>query len=132
MLDPMEPGPQAARRISELAEQAIAELEVVRRGIEELLAVLAPGSARDPAAPRLEPPRDGGAPEHDGRVPEPGLEDPTEPPRSVPEEPAVVPLPASLDSARLVAIEMAVTGSTRDEVRIHLRAAYDLDESEAL
>jgi hypothetical protein len=44
----------------------------------------------------------------------------------------VVPLDRGLDSARLVAIEMAVAGRTRDEVGRHVRATYDLDDVEAL
>jgi hypothetical protein len=37
-----------------------------------------------------------------------------------------------LDSARLVAIEMAVSGATREEVGRQIRAAYDLADVEAL
>ncbi len=37
-----------------------------------------------------------------------------------------------LDSARLVAIEMAVSGGSREEVGRHIRAAYDLADVEAL
>ena len=37
-----------------------------------------------------------------------------------------------LDSARLVAIEMAVTGRSREEVGRHIRAAYDLADVESL
>jgi hypothetical protein len=37
-----------------------------------------------------------------------------------------------LDSARLVAIEMAVAGGSREEVGRHIRAAYDLADVEAL
>jgi alkylhydroperoxidase/carboxymuconolactone decarboxylase family protein YurZ len=48
----------------------------------------------------------------------------------------VVPLETSsengLDSARLVAIEMAVAGGSREEVGRHIRAAYDLADVEAL
>jgi hypothetical protein len=48
----------------------------------------------------------------------------------------VVPLESGsgtgLDSARLVAIEMAVAGRTREEVRRHVRAAYRLPDVEAL
>jgi hypothetical protein len=52
-------------------------------------------------------------------------------------EPApVVPLETQsetgLDSARLVAIEMAVAGRTREEVGRHVRAAYHLADVEAL
>jgi hypothetical protein len=49
---------------------------------------------------------------------------------------AVVPLESGsengLDSARLVAIEMAVSGATREEVGRQIRAAYDLADVEAL
>jgi len=48
----------------------------------------------------------------------------------------VVPLESGsetgLDSARLVAIEMAVAGRTREEVGRHVRAAYRLPNVEAL
>ena len=37
-----------------------------------------------------------------------------------------------LDSARLVAIEMAVAGRTREEVGRHIRAAYELADVESL
>ena len=37
-----------------------------------------------------------------------------------------------LDSARLVAIEMAVSGRSREEVGRHVRAAYDLADVESL
>jgi hypothetical protein len=37
-----------------------------------------------------------------------------------------------LDSARLMAIEMAVSGRTREEVGRHVRGAYDLPDVEAL
>ena len=37
-----------------------------------------------------------------------------------------------LDSARLVAIEMAETGRSREEVGRHVRAAYDLADVESL
>jgi alkylhydroperoxidase/carboxymuconolactone decarboxylase family protein YurZ len=38
----------------------------------------------------------------------------------------------ALDSARLVAIEMAVAGRTREEVGRHVRGAYQLADVEAL
>jgi len=44
----------------------------------------------------------------------------------------VVPLETSLDSARLVAIEMAVAGRSREDVGRHVRAAHDLSDVEAL
>jgi alkylhydroperoxidase/carboxymuconolactone decarboxylase family protein YurZ len=37
-----------------------------------------------------------------------------------------------LDSVRLVAIEMAVSGRSREEVGRHVRAAYDLADVESL
>jgi hypothetical protein len=55
--------------------------------------------------------------------------------RDVPPAP-VVPLETrseiGLDSARLVAIEMAVAGRTREEVDRHIRAAYELADVESL
>ena len=52
------------------------------------------------------------------------------------QEVPVVPLETGsengLDSARLVAIEMAVAGGSREEVGRHIRAAYDLADVEAL
>lgn len=41
-------------------------------------------------------------------------------------------LEPGLDSARLLAIEMAVTGRSRAEVAQHVRAAYELVDVEAL
>jgi alkylhydroperoxidase/carboxymuconolactone decarboxylase family protein YurZ len=37
-----------------------------------------------------------------------------------------------LDSARLLAIEMAVAGRSREEVGVHVRAAYEVVDVEAL
>jgi hypothetical protein len=37
-----------------------------------------------------------------------------------------------LDSARLLAIEMAVAGRSREEVGVHVRGAYDVVDVEAL
>jgi len=49
--------------------------------------------------------------------------------------PATAPAAAGrrdLSAARLVAIEMAVAGRSRDEVDEHLRAAFDVDDTRAL
>ena len=59
---------------------------------------------------------------------------------SVDGEPAAAAAPAEsavvgrrdLSAARLVAIEMAVAGRTRDEVDDHLRDAFDVDDTRAL
>jgi len=83
-----------ARRIADLADTALEQVEATRRAVEDLLAEV--DSAAAPVL-RLE---------------------------AVPE--------AGLDSARLVAIEMAVAGRTRAEVAAHIRAAYDLSDVEAL
>ncbi len=50
---------------------------------------------------------------------------------AAPDEPAVVGR-RDLSAARLVAIEMAVAGRTRDEVEDHLRDAFDVDDTRAL
>ena len=50
---------------------------------------------------------------------------------AAPAEPAVVGR-RDLSAARLVAIEMAVAGRTRDEVDDHLRHAFDVDDTRAL
>jgi hypothetical protein len=54
--------------------------------------------------------------------------------RDVPPTPLVVETSSEtgLDSARLVAIEMAVAGRTREEVGRHVRTAYRLADTEAL
>jgi hypothetical protein len=54
-----------------------------------------------------------------------------EPAAAAPAEPAVVGR-RDLSAARLVAIEMAVAGRTRDEVEDHLRDAFDVDDTRAL
>ncbi len=53
------------------------------------------------------------------------------PAAATPAEPAVVGR-RDLSAARLVAIEMAVAGRTRDEVEDHLRDAFDVDDTRAL
>ena len=84
-----------ARRIADLAEMALEQVDAACRAVEELLAEV----DRDAPAPvvRLEPVSQAG-----------------------------------LDSARLVAIEMAVAGRSREEVGAHIRAHYDLTDVEAL
>lgn len=52
-------------------------------------------------------------------------------PAPTPSRPAPT-VEATLDSARLVAIEMAVAGRSREEVGAHVRACYDLADVEAL
>lgn len=52
-------------------------------------------------------------------------------PAAEPAEPAVAGR-RDLSAARLVAIEMAVAGRTRDEVDDHLRTAFDVDDTRAL
>ena len=54
-----------------------------------------------------------------------------EPATAAPAEPGVVGR-RDLSAARLVAIEMAVAGRTRDEVDDHLRDAFDVDDTRAL
>ena len=54
-----------------------------------------------------------------------------EPAAAGPAEPAVAGR-RDLSAARLVAIEMAVAGRTRDEVDDHLRTAFDVDDTRAL
>jgi len=53
------------------------------------------------------------------------------PAAATPAEPAVVGR-RDLSAARLVAIEMAVAGRTRDEVDGHLHDAFDVDDTRAL
>jgi hypothetical protein len=50
------------------------------------------------------------------------------------EPPSVAPAPveAGLDAARLVAIEMAVAGRSREDVGRHVRASHEVGDVEAL
>jgi hypothetical protein len=84
-----------ARRIADLADMALEQVDSTRRAVEDLLAEV----DRAAAAPvvRLEP------------VAQEGL-----------------------DSARLVAIEMAVAGRSREEVGAHVRANFAITDVEAL
>jgi hypothetical protein len=86
-----------ARRIAELADLALDQLQATRLAVEDLLGEVRREAA--PAAPvvRLEPVQDAG-----------------------------------LDAARLVAIEMAVAGRTRQEVGVQIRSTYALSDVEAL
>ena len=93
-----------ARRLLSLAETALLQAEATRRAVETLLAEV--GTARAaPLAPQA----------------------PTAPPA----RPGPTASPA-LDSARLVAIEMAVAGRSREEVGAHVRHSFELVDVDAL
>jgi hypothetical protein len=83
-----------AERVRALADEALARVDAARGALDGLLEAV--NALRGALA-------QGPAPAADSRSPVPGV---------------------SLDSARLVAIEMAVAGRSRGDVERHLRVAY--------
>jgi hypothetical protein len=84
-------------RVRDLAEEALTRADAARQGLEDLLG----------AVERLRAELANGAG-----------------PAAVPAAAPAAPDAADLDSARLVALEMAVAGRSREEVERHLRDSY--------
>jgi hypothetical protein len=144
---------EAERRLSEASEQAeallserLARISELSDGILELAEEVS--RALTEAAERLRPEVAGGG----SRVaePEPEPEDehpmadqvrPLRPPGERPPRPLRTVVPAHvprnegemrLDDARLVALQMAVAGRTRDEVGAHLKTAFDVPDPDPI
>jgi hypothetical protein len=106
---------QRARRVADLADAALHQAEATRRAVELVLAAVDGVPESDPG------PIGAAAGQHSA------------PPQPAPSGHAeVVPLDASVDAARLAAIELAVAGRSRAEVGSHLRAAYAVEDLDAL
>lgn len=121
-----------ARALGEAAAQMTAELGQVRGQRPEISA-----PEPEPAPSDLIPPASDPEPEHpmadQVRPLRPPSERPPPPLRSVAR--AHVPRSAAetrLEDARLVALQMAVAGRTRDEVSAHLRAAFEVEDPEPI
>jgi hypothetical protein len=131
-----------ADRILERADVVLGRLDDardVRRQLETLAAALGDtaqrlanelgeGTQEHPMADEVRPLRP------------PGEDSPPPPPpllRPVPSDPPPAAAPASrnetlLDDARLVALQMAVAGRTREEVATHLRNAFDVKDPDPI
>ena len=118
---------QIERSLENLADSVREELSALRADLEELRAV-GEGVGERRAAER--PPQPPPEPR-----PEPRPEPPTEPaePEPAAEEPAS-PLPVGdgHEGARVIALNMALSGSPRDETARYLSENFELDDPEAL
>jgi hypothetical protein len=127
---------QIERSLQNLADSVREELSALKADLEELRAVgegvgerrAAERPPQPPTEPRPEPPP---APPTEPAEPEP-------PPPAAAEEPAAEepasPLPAGDDheGARVIALNMALSGSPRDETARYLSENVELDDPEAL
>ncbi len=116
-----------AKHILDRAQSAVAGLAAEITGEVPEPPAPAPEPGPDPV-PEPEPPAD----------PEPAP-DPVPEPTPMPEPPSEQPPPAaaavtngSADGARLVAMKMALEGSSREEVAAHLAEGHSLEDSGAL
>jgi small-conductance mechanosensitive channel len=101
------------QRLHELTDDLIERAEAAARQLEELMAAL----KRTTAAIETDAPDNQPAPAK---------------PLAAPVARETAPGVRDVSAARLVAIEMAVAGRTRDEVDRHLRESFDVDDTRAL
>jgi hypothetical protein len=123
---------QMERSLENLADSVREELSALKADLEELRAVgegvgerrAAERPPRPPNEPRPEPPP---APPPEPAEPEPAAAEPAA------EAPAS-PLPAGdgHEGARVIALNMALSGSPRDETARYLSENFELDDPEAL
>jgi outer membrane biosynthesis protein TonB len=120
------------RSLQALAETVRQELSSLKADLEELRAVgegIGDARAETAAAPQ-EP-----APEPEEPAPpaepEPEPQEPEQEPEPQP-EPKTVELPAGQEGARVIALNMALNGSTREETARYLSENFELDDPEAL
>jgi ABC-type transporter Mla subunit MlaD len=105
------------RSLQALAETVRQELSSLKADLEELRAVgEGIGAAREEAAAA---PREARAPEKTA-------------PKAEAPVPKAVELPAGQEGARVIALNMALNGSTREETARYLSENFELDEPEAL
>jgi hypothetical protein len=119
---------QIERSLENLADSVREEVSALKADLEELRAVgEGVGERRVPAERPPQPPTE--------PRPEPRPAPPTEPaePEPAAEEP-VSPLPAGdgHEGARVIALNMALSGSPRDETARYLSENFELDDPEAL
>lgn len=123
--------------LASLTDSLVAQAEMIRQQSERLLESLAKTRAElevDPAAPAPAPTRGSHlsavvtAPEPDDLVGVAGdmFEEPDEP------EPEPAERVQSQAGARLLATQMAVSGSSREEIAARLRNGFEIDDTEAI
>jgi len=125
------------RSLEQLADRVRNELSALRADLEELRAVgEGMASAREEAAETAE--TEAAPPETEAAPPETEAAPPTEPePKPEPEPPVVAEEPAAPageghEGARLIALNMALNGTSRDETAHYLSENFELDDPEAL
>jgi hypothetical protein len=104
---------ERTQRLHELTDELVERAEAAARQLEALMAAL----KQTTAAIETDPPADAPAPAKPAAAPAAG------------EAPPGV---GDVSAARLVAIEMAVAGRTRDEVDRQLRESFDADDTSEL
>src|SRR5687768_6004006 len=116
--------------------EADKRLDEVRAALEDLQGKLGgevepgPVVVPEPEPPAIPEPTPEPTPE-----PEPPLEPEPEPPLTpepLPEEPAIPAANGDKSAARLVAMKMALDGSSREEIDSHLADKYGLDDNDKL
>ena len=116
--------------LTELTDSLLAEAEAVRGQSERLVAALEQAKRSLAAgAPDGGPPREGSRPNHLSAV------DPVEAPapaRPTELRPAPGGEPGSAAGARLLATQMAVSGSSREEIEAKLRNGFEIEDTASI
>jgi ABC-type transporter Mla subunit MlaD len=124
------------RALQSLAESVREELSALKADLEELRAVgEGVAAAREEAAEKAEPaaaPPTAEEPAPAAKEPEPAAEEPTQPIETSEPKTAPVELPAGQEGARVIALNMALNGSSREETAHYLSENFELDDPEAL
>jgi hypothetical protein len=128
---------QIERSLQALADSVREELSALKADLEELRAVgEGVGERRAAAAPDAEPESERPPQPPTEPRPEPRPVPPTEPadPEPTAEEPAAAEEPSGdgHEGARVIALNMALSGSPRDETARYLSENFELDDPEAL
>jgi hypothetical protein len=130
------------RSLKSLADNVRDELSALKADLEELRAVgEGIGDSRPAGAPEPEPAAEAAPEPEPPAEPEPAAEaeSPAEPEPAPPAEPAPAATPPSSPStgdghegARVIALNMALNGSSREETARYLDENFELDDPEAL
>ncbi len=124
------------RSLQALAETVRQELSSLKADLEELRAVgegigaVREEAAAAPAEPPPPPEPEPAPPPEPEPEPEPEAE--SEPEAEPEPEPKTVELPAGQEGARVIALNMALSGSTREETARYLSENFELNDPEAL
>lgn len=128
---------EVARVRETAAEQGRRQIEIARKALDDIEGRLGTAEPADPSAPTEasppEPPP--AAPPPEPEPPPPAAPPEPEPPKpEPPPKPAPVTRPAGGDesAARLVAMKMALDGTSRDDVRSKLLAEYSVADLDGL